>query len=561
MKKQFLFSFSLFFFLLTTSLSPQYFQWASSMTGHSSSPVPEGTGVSTDYQGNVYLCGQFNRSLDFGGGIQLNTSVYHTAPFIARYDAQGNCVWATKGVGYGTDPALGIVTDSAGYSYVTGIFSSDSIIFGNFTLKRTGGTDDFFIVKVDANGNFIWAKRGGGTLGERSESISMDKQGHIYIGGRYSGTCYFDDKTISSVNGTVDAFLAKYDTSGNCIWAKSGGGTGSDFIEGVSTDPYGTTYVTGSIGSAGAIFGTSQITSHGNRDIFVCKYDSTGNCLWARHAGGGAGDYGISVSTANGMGCLVTGYAAEPGTGSSIIYFDNVQLNPIGDNDIFIAKYSLAGEVQWARLAGAPDYDRGLGIYTPDDGKVYVTGFCADPAQFDTIQVNSIENSWDPFIAYYSGSQPCLYVKRGGGNAEDVALAITGDRLGNIYITGYCSSEIGFFDGDSVHKGAFLAKLVPTGTDVNDDYIPAGYSLSQNYPNPFNPSTVISYRLQVPGHVTLKLFDVLGNEVAVLVDAIQAAGNYDYKLSTINSKLSSGTYFYQLKSGKIVETRKMALIK
>ncbi|MHC1738961.1 MAG: T9SS type A sorting domain-containing protein [Ignavibacteriaceae bacterium] len=87
------------------------------------------------------------------------------------------------------------------------------------------------------------------------------------------------------------------------------------------------------------------------------------------------------------------------------------------------------------------------------------------------------------------------------------------------------------------------------------------FALSQNYPNPFNPTTVISYRLQVPGHVTLKLFDVLGNELAVLVDALQEAGNYDYKLSTINTKLSSGTYFYQLRAGDFLSTKKMILLK
>ncbi|MHC1738966.1 MAG: T9SS type A sorting domain-containing protein [Ignavibacteriaceae bacterium] len=88
-----------------------------------------------------------------------------------------------------------------------------------------------------------------------------------------------------------------------------------------------------------------------------------------------------------------------------------------------------------------------------------------------------------------------------------------------------------------------------------------GFDLLQNYPNPFNPATVISYRLQVPGHVTLKLIDVLGNEVAVLVDATQESGNHDYKLSTLNYKLTSGVYFYKLQAGDFVSTKKMILLK
>ena len=559
MKNQFLFPFLIIFFLLMSPLSPQYFQWASSMPGHSTAPVPQGNGIATDYAGNIFVCGQFKHSIDFGGGIKFTTNANNTSPFIARYDAQGNCIWAKKGTGYATDMALGIVTDSAGYSYVTGIFDSDSIFFGNLKINRNGSNDDVFIVKVDPNGDFIWAKSAGGILGERSESISMDKLGHIYIGGRYSGSATFDDKIISSVNGSTDAFLAKYDTSGNCIWVKSGGGTGSDFIRGVSTDPDGYTFITGSIGSAGATFGTSQIGSYGNLDIFVCLYDPIGNCVWAKHGGGSAGDYGLAVSTANGMGCFITGYAAKPGLGANIIYFDQVQLTPIGSHDIFIAKYNLAGEVVWAKLAGAPDYDRGHGIFTPDNNQVYVTGFCADPALFDTVVVHSVENSWDPIIAYYTGSQECKFVRRGGGNAEDVGLAITGDRQGNIYITGYCSSNIGFFDADSVIMGAFVAKLVPTGTNVNDDYIPGEYALSQNYPNPFNPVTVINYQTGVSSHVTLKLFDVLGKEVATIVNGEKSSGRYEVQFDATG--LSSGVYFYRLQAGKYIETKKMMVVK
>lgn len=95
----------------------------------------------------------------------------------------------------------------------------------------------------------------------------------------------------------------------------------------------------------------------------------------------------------------------------------------------------------------------------------------------------------------------------------------------------------------------------------NEFLFPETYSLAQNYPNPFNPTTVISYGLQVPGRVTLKLFDLLGNEIAVLVDEEQSAGTHEYKLSTKNYKLSSGVYFYQLRAGSFVSTRKMVLIK
>ncbi len=87
------------------------------------------------------------------------------------------------------------------------------------------------------------------------------------------------------------------------------------------------------------------------------------------------------------------------------------------------------------------------------------------------------------------------------------------------------------------------------------------YSLSQNYPNPFNPSTIISYQLPKACNVTLKVFDVLGREVATLVDEYRNAGSYDVEFSIENLELSTAIYFYQLKAGEFVETKKMLLLK
>ena len=97
--------------------------------------------------------------------------------------------------------------------------------------------------------------------------------------------------------------------------------------------------------------------------------------------------------------------------------------------------------------------------------------------------------------------------------------------------------------------------------------VPTEYWLSQNYPNPFNPSTVISYQLPVIGFVTLKVYDILGREVTTLVDEEKPAGEYEVEFNASNltsrqgSALTSGIYFYQLKAGDFIETRKMVLLK
>ncbi|MBK7629451.1 MAG: T9SS type A sorting domain-containing protein [Ignavibacteriales bacterium] len=98
-------------------------------------------------------------------------------------------------------------------------------------------------------------------------------------------------------------------------------------------------------------------------------------------------------------------------------------------------------------------------------------------------------------------------------------------------------------------------------TDVEDNYneIPENFSLLQNYPNPFNPNTKISWQSPVSGHQTLKVYDVLGNEVATLVNEYKSAGSYEVEFNA--SSLSSGIYFYRLNAGSFVQTKKMILIK
>lgn len=91
--------------------------------------------------------------------------------------------------------------------------------------------------------------------------------------------------------------------------------------------------------------------------------------------------------------------------------------------------------------------------------------------------------------------------------------------------------------------------------------IPESFSLGQNYPNPFNPLTVIRYSLIGNRFVTLKVFDILGNEIATLVNEKQNSGTYSYQFSTVNYQQASGTYFYRLTTGEFSETKKMILTK
>ena len=117
--------------------------------------------------------------------------------------------------------------------------------------------------------------------------------------------------------------------------------------------------------------------------------------------------------------------------------------------------------------------------------------------------------------------------------------------------------------GDVVVDWMEYVRIVYNNTEVKtNDIVPTNFKLFQNYPNPFNPETTINYQLSTPTHVTLKVYDVLGNEVATLVDEFQQAGIYNSKLNTQNLELSSGVYFYTLKTSTgFTATKKLLLMK
>ena len=141
-------------------------------------------------------------------------------------------------------------------------------------------------------------------------------------------------------------------------------------------------------------------------------------------------------------------------------------------------------------------------------------------------------------------------------NSLNNRLPVGGSMYGgNKFLAVATRVDSNFTDGDVY--GKFIQPL--TGVEDESNMIPEKFVLSQNYPNPFNPSTIISYSLPVTSQVSLKVYDVLGNEVATLVNDYKSAGSYDVDFNSTN--LSSGVYFYQLKVGSYLETRKMILMK
>ncbi len=203
------------------------------------------------------------------------------------------------------------------------------------------------------------AKQWSELLGSRSRDdglgVSVDSAGNVYVTGYSKGA--FDTKTNS---GKEDMFLIKYDSSGNKQWSKLLGTSGDDRGHGVSVDASGNVYVTGF--SAGAFDGQ---TNSGGKDMFLIKYDTSGNKQWSKLLGTTSSDAGNGVSVDSVGNVYVTG--------SSSGAFDGKTHS--GDFDIFLIKYDTSGVKKRSKLLGTTSSDAGKGVSVDSAGNVYVTGF------------------------------------------------------------------------------------------------------------------------------------------------------------------------------------------
>ncbi len=228
-----------------------------------------GIGITIDNTGCSYVTGNFVGTSSFGpysltssGGADI---------FVAKMDANGNWQWVTRAGGNDLDGGLGITIDNAGYSYVTGNFVGTSY-FGPYSLTSSGG-GDIFVAKMDANGNWQWVSRAGGIENDYGYGITIDDAGNSYVAGDFKETATFGSYSLTS-SGDADIFAAKMDAVGNWLWAKRAGGTDRDDGFGITIDDEGNSYITGEFRST-ATFGHYSLTSSGYSDIFVAKLNST----------------------------------------------------------------------------------------------------------------------------------------------------------------------------------------------------------------------------------------------------------------------------------------------
>lgn len=335
--------------------------------------------MAIDQSGNFYLTGIYQDSADFDpgpGAYWLHAPSASYNAFITKLDSAGNFVWA-RGIGdYGSDEGRAIAVDESGNVYTAGLFEYE-VDFDpsadTFLIK--GSFQDVFILKLDPDGNFLWARRFGELPDDEVHGLAVAHNGDVLVFGHTTGVPKFGTSvaTDSLITDSTDPFLLRIDPAGNLVWAKHFGGPSIDRAYFMDTDAEGNIYTGGSFWGTADLDpgpGAFLLTSSGTQDNFLQKLDPDGNFLWAMQYPLGARPAALRRDAAGNLilyGILQDSADLDPGPGV-------LQYYATGLYDFFVQKLDPDRELVWTQVSGGPDADGCSDIQIDSSGAIFLTG-------------------------------------------------------------------------------------------------------------------------------------------------------------------------------------------
>ena len=616
----------LFTVFLVNIIQAQNFEWAKQIgsTGNDAA-----NSVATDAAGNVYTVGGFGGTVDFdpGPGVANLTSAGSGDIFISKLSASGNLLWVKQIGGAGSDAANSVFIDQSGNIYVTGSFNQNvdfdpgpgisnlqaaphSLIPGtgppppptNYTFS------DIYILKLNASGNFVWVKQIGGSGIDYGTKILVDSDGNVFTVGFFSD---FTSRVFNS--GSVDfdpgpgvfnlsplgGFILKLNSSGDFVWATQFGkqnylfvlynattGWGvilekraSVTINSLVLDQAGNIYTTGYFSLNNNDFdpgpGTFLLNGFNAEDMFIAKYNSSGDFQWVKqNAGAGINDDGavigsdIAVDASGNV--YTTGYFAgkvdfDPGSGETI--FETMVtggysewMKPNHDVDIFVSKLNASGNLVWVKQMGGISDDRALSLALDGNNNIYTTGYFSAKADFDpglykfklNANGNGSNDSSDVFISKLDASGNFVWAGQLGGSGNDRGNAIAVDNAHNILTTGLFSGVCDFDPGSAgfnlistgfndifIHKLSQPSSITQrnvSGNELSTEASKYGIGL---YPNPTQGLVTIASKQNL-SNASMRLFNSSGQLIMEKKNISGSAYSFDI------SNQVSGVYYAEI---------------
>ena len=445
------------------------------------------------------------------------------------------------------------------------IISGYKEVLGGILIRKV------YLVKTDEFGDTLWTRIYGNLGNHVGNWVQQTSDsGYIVVGG------------ITHFNNNIDVYLIKTDSNGDILWQRIIGGL--DYNEGncVRETTDGGYIIVGYTKSFGA----------GISDVYLIKTDANGVVDWTRTYGGQLWEQGNSVQQTSDSGFVLVGYKT-------------ISTSPSGaDSDVYLIKTDANGDTLWTRLYGVQEgqyREEGWSVQQTSDGGYIVTGetwYPGSPAwEIDVYLIKTDANGDTLWTKTYDRDERTdvgrsIQLTLDGGyiiagythifaTNYDVYLIKT-DAIGDTTWTMNLGRDDPFYpydegwsvqqtsDGGYIISGlswgnkrdVYLIRLAPKPTQIEtevDGQLPQSFALYQNYPNPFNPTTTIKYQLPELSYVTIKIYDILGREVATVINEEKPGGSYEVAFDA--TTLSSGIYFYRLQTGSFVETKKMVLLR
>lgn len=549
---------------LTVSSQTPVFEWVNQLGGpDSDSPQQDiGFDLVTDAAGNVYVTGNYSSTGDFdpGPGQFTFTSNGASDAYIAKYDPDGNLVWAVSVGGVGVDRGDVIALDQSGNVFVAGRFHETVDFDPGPDVFNLQGSFDNFILKLNTDdGSFVWAKALNGGGSDLIDAITFDKQNNFYITGGFGTTLDIDpgmDVFSLVTNGLNDIFIAKFSEQGELIWAKSIGGIQRESGAALTLDNEGNLYATGLFNDIVDFdpglgeFNLTEIGT-GDGDQFILKLNNDGEFVWANSIGGGTLVVGGGI-VANDEGSLyLTGLFQggaidfDPGVGEAILTSNFMTRS-------YVAKYDIDGNLVWVKPFGSDASQiTSEAIAIDEDEDIYITGQFSQTIDFDpgpgVFNLSSPINH-DAFILKLNSEGQFVWAGSFAGTDYDVSFSIAVDQSKNIFTTGYFKTSVDFDPGSEVFEletfgtisnaDAFVHKLCQLNCNTTSIQTIASDAYSYLiYPNP--TKDVMNFSLQDNHNYQLKLYDALGRQLWV-------AKYVDNDIQIPTDRLPEGIYWLNI---------------
>jgi hypothetical protein len=432
-------------------------EWAKQFGGNIDT---QSSSVTTDSNSDVIITGYFRGTADFDPGIgvfNLTSNSGSDDIFITKLDSDGNLIWA-KAIGSAADDrGNSVTTDNLGNIYVTGTFRNTADFdpgIGVFNLS-SNGSEDAFVLKLDSDGNFLWANQIGNESSDFGIAIAVDSNNQVWITGSFFNSLTLDAFTLTS-SGLEDIFVCKYNSDGGLMWADRFGGTQRDVPGSIAVDSEQKVIVAGTFRVTMPV-GSTSLISAGNNDIFAFKLNTNGVPEWAVRAGSTGIDNGLGVTTFGSNIFIVGSYSATANFGPVANPWSSVSN---GGVDALLLKLTSTGAFVWGNGFGGAGNDAAVAVTCNSTGDIHLTGtfeqtvdFYPGTTSFELTSAGLI----DTYIQKLNNDGEFIWTKILNSLSTVKGFSIATDAEGNVYTAG------NFLSGFSVASGNENINLTAIG--------------------------------------------------------------------------------------------------